>query len=379
MYLTRLHPHLLAAGVLIGLVSAEQHARRGVECYFDTQAASGDTCESLASAWGLSTDDFVKLNPGVICPNLEAGKTYCVVGDSTPDQSTSSSLPPKISSTTSTTSAVLTTTTVSSTTIKTTPSTSTMPLATSKTTSVTTILPSTTSQTTSTTTSKPITTTQSTTMKTSTAAAPSNSPTMPGAASNCNKWYKITSGDTCDVVATKNGITVTQLRSWNTQINTSCSNLWADYYVCTGVPGAAPTTTTTTTAPPAPSNSPALPGAVSNCNKWYKIASGDTCDVLAGKNAITVAQLYRWNTQINSSCNNLLLGYYACVGIPGAAAPMPGIVSNCKRYYQVVSGDSCDSIAQKNGITVANFRRWNTAINTGCTNLWADALVCTSA
>jgi hypothetical protein len=73
------------------------------------------------------------------------------------------------------------------------------------------------------------------------------------------------------------------------------------------------------------------------------------------------------------------VGYYACVGIPGAATPMPGIVSNCSRFYQVVSGDGCDSIAQKSAITVANFRRWNTYINSACTNLWADALVCNRA
>jgi LysM repeat protein len=74
-----------------------------------------------------------------------------------------------------------------------------------------------------------------------------------------------------------------------------------------------------------------------------------------------------------------LVDYYACVGTPNAATPMPGIVSGCNRYYQVVSGDSCDAIASKASITVANFRRWNTAVNAGCSNLWLDALVCTKA
>lgn len=254
MQITRLH--LFTAGLLAGLVSAAPYARRGVECYFDVPAASGETCESLASSWGISADEFVKINPGVACPSLEVGRSYCVVGDWTPGETTSSTQPPRTS-------------TAATTTTSTTP--------------VTTAQPSTTIP----------------------PATPSNSPTMPGAASNCNKWYRITSGDTCDVVATKNGITVAQLRTWNTEINPSCSNLWLDYYICTGVPGAVPAPTTTTT-PPAPSNSPALPGAVSDCNKWYKIASGDTCDVVAGKNAITVAQLRRWNTQINSSTSSLI-------------------------------------------------------------------------
>jgi hypothetical protein len=73
------------------------------------------------------------------------------------------------------------------------------------------------------------------------------------------------------------------------------------------------------------------------------------------------------------------VNYYSCVGVPGAATPMPGIVSNCSRFYQVVSGDNCEVIATKNSITVANFKRWNTYIDAACTNLWANALVCTAA
>jgi len=122
---------------------------------------------------------------------------------------------------------------------------------------------------------------------------------MPGIAENCDRFYKIKSGDQCDTIAASNGISVAQLRSWNTEINAACSNLWLDYYICTHVPGAVLPSTTSTA--PAPSNSPALPGAVSNCNKWYKIASGDTCEKIAAKNTITVAQFRSWNTQINTS------------------------------------------------------------------------------
>jgi hypothetical protein len=31
------------------------------------------------------------------------------------------------------------------------------------------------------------------------------------------------------------GVTLAQFRSWNTQIDESCTNLWVDYYVCIGV------------------------------------------------------------------------------------------------------------------------------------------------
>lgn len=245
MHFTRLS--VAAAGLLLSpaLVRARTLMRRGVTCSFEIPADSGDTCESLASSWGISVDDFIKINPGVVCPNLQAGKSYCVLGDWTPDTTTTS---------TSTTS--------------------------------TTIIESSTT----TTTTPPSTTAPASTTSTTTTAAPSNSPTMPGVAANCDRFHLVESGDTCDAIASSSGITSAQLRAWNTEINAACSNLWLDYYICTRVPGAT-----------TPSNSPPLPGAAANCEKWYQIVSGDTCDTVAAKNTITVDQLRSMNTGIGSS------------------------------------------------------------------------------
>jgi hypothetical protein len=69
-----------AAGLIVGpgLVTARTpvhvHVRRGVTCSFEIAAESGDTCASLGASWGISVADFAKLNPGVVCPNVEAGK-----------------------------------------------------------------------------------------------------------------------------------------------------------------------------------------------------------------------------------------------------------------------------------------------------------------
>lgn len=349
MYAARIHLVLLGLLPSLGLnlVSASSLRSviaRDVTCYFDIQADAGETCDNMSASWGISVQEFTKLNPGVTCPNLQAGKSYCVVGEYTDDGG------------------------------QTTPPPSPTPTVTS---------------------AKPTTpiTTPPTTMRTSTISStapnPSNSPAMPGIVGNCDRFYKVQSGDGCDSIAQKNGITSAQFKSWNTEINASCSNLWLDYYVCVRVPGATTPPTTTTTGP-SPSNSPLMPGVVGNCNRFYKIQSGDGCDSIAKKNSISTTQLKSWNTEINASCSNLWLDYYICTGVPGAvttpsppspttATPMPGIVPGCTRYYQVVSGDSCDAIASKAGITVANFRKWNTSINAGCTNLWLDALVCTKA
>ena len=181
---------VLAAGLLPGMVSAQALSPRAVDCMFETNADAGMTCESFAASWGQSVDELQRLNPGITCPNLDASKAYCVIGTVTVDPIPSSS-----SSSSSTSS---TTTTSTSTTLKTT-----------------------TTTTVSTTTTKVSTT--SSKSSTTAAPAPSNSPAMPGLAANCDKFYKIASGDTCDTIASKNGITTSQFKTWNTEINAGMS------------------------------------------------------------------------------------------------------------------------------------------------------------
>jgi hypothetical protein len=112
----------------------------------------------MASSWGIDVDLFINLNPGVACPNLEVGRDYCVIGEYTPGEGTTT--------TTTTTTAVRPNTT------------------------------------------QPTTITTSTTTS---APGPSVSPIMPSAAANCDRCYKVESGDSCDTVAQKSGITVAQV------------------------------------------------------------------------------------------------------------------------------------------------------------------------
>ena len=61
-------------------------------------------------------------------------------------------------------------------------------------------------------------TTTTATQPTTTDSAPSNSPTMPGIASNCDGFHKVSSGDQCDTIAKKYSITEAQFKSWNSQV-----------------------------------------------------------------------------------------------------------------------------------------------------------------
>ncbi|KAJ5165060.1 uncharacterized protein N7500_006890 [Penicillium coprophilum] len=145
-------------------------------------------------------------------------------------------------------------------------------------------------------------------------------PTRPGIVGNCDAFHKVKSGDTCDALAGKYGITTNQLYTWNTQIGTNCGGLWVDYYICVSIVGVNPKPTTTTTTTTTKGNGVATPtpiqtGMTGTCNKFYKVVSGDSCETIAKKAGVTLANFYAWNKGVGSSCQTLWLGYYVCTGV----------------------------------------------------------------
>lgn len=56
-----------------------------------------------------------------------------------------------------------------------------------------------------------------------------------------------------------------------------------------------------------------------------------------------------------------------------------GTTKNCCTWYTVQSGDTCDKIDAQFGISLAQFRAWNTYVNAGCTNIWAGYAYCVSS
>lgn len=169
-----------------------------------------------------------------------------------------------------------------------------------------------------------------------------------------------------------------------------CSGLWANTYYCVGIPGTPlpstpvtappPTTTTTTTTPPA-GPSPTQDGIVANCQRYHLAGSGDSCQKIVDQyGTFTLAQFYAWNPAVGSSCSGLWLGYYYCVGDtcnPAAPTPtQPTPTCGCKRWHQVGSGNTCDSIQRQYGISQANFNKWNPGVGSDCRTLWLGYFVC---
>ncbi|ROW04027.1 hypothetical protein VSDG_00883 [Cytospora chrysosperma] len=247
--------------LLLALAHIVPALAQTVSCSYKVVASNGDTCDSVASSWGLTEAGFEALNPGVVCPALIVGQSYCVLGKVTTASSTSSTSLTTVSSTSS--QKVVTSSTSSSLTL-------------------------------------------TTSIISSTTSSSGYEPTQPGLAANCNNYYLVQSGDTCISIESKYGITETEFNTWNPAID-------SNYWVCVGVPGA---TTTSSSAAPTPTGpTPQMPGIVSNCVDYYLVASGDTCEKIDSANGITLANFLSWNTDVDANCDNLWLGYYVCVGV----------------------------------------------------------------
>lgn len=112
------------------------------------------------------------------------------------------------------------------------------------------------------------------------------------------------------------------------------------------------------------------------CAKKINVAGGDTCDSIAGKNGISTDTLKQLNGVINANCNNLGIGQELCVAAGAGAGVQSG--GACKKEVTVVAGDQCKTIAAANGIDTAKLQSFNAAVNAGCTNLSIGQKICVS-
>jgi LysM repeat protein len=100
-------------------------------------------------------------------------------------------------------------------------------------------------------------------------------------------------------------------------VGAACPDLDLNDYVCVGAPGATQTTTTTTTATSTtgtPAPSPIESGTISTCKTYHLVVQGDYCALPEENYGITATQFNAWNPDVGTSCADLDLGEYVCVG-----------------------------------------------------------------
>ena len=56
-----------------------------------------------------------------------------------------------------------------------------------------------------------------------------------------------------------------------------------------------------------------LLGTTTHCGKYYKVQTGDDCQVVALNNTIVISLFQQINPDINAGCTNLVPGLYYCV------------------------------------------------------------------
>lgn len=102
----------------------------------------------------------------------------------------------------------------------------------------------------------------------------------------------------------------------NPSINLQCSNLLSGEDYCVAlVNGTTLVTPTITITGPPPTGTPTphQPNMVSDCTAFDICIPGDSCNSLTERNGITIDQLELWNPDVGSSCTLLLIGDYYCV------------------------------------------------------------------
>ncbi|KAH8178523.1 hypothetical protein LIA77_00042 [Sarocladium implicatum] len=227
-------------------------------------------------------------------------------------------------------------------------------------------------------------------------------PIQEGMVGNCNKFYFVKDGQTCSSVLAESGLSLAQLYRWNPTVKSDCSGLWSKVYVCISTTDPITTTTTTKPTTTAPGNgistpSPVQSGMVGNCNKFHWVSPGDSCQQIVSYQGISLAEFVKWNTGFGSNCNNMQASNWACVGIVGGptttttvpttttkagngvATPtptQPGMVNNCNKFHYISTGDTCQQIVSYQGITIADFVKWNSGFGSNCNDMWAEAWAC---
>ncbi|KAF7343533.1 hypothetical protein MSAN_01973800 [Mycena sanguinolenta] len=107
-----------------------------------------------------------------------------------------------------------------------------------------------------------------------------------------------------------------------------------------------------------------------SCSQTYTVVSGDTCSAIEAKTGVSDSQLHALNPSINSGCTNLGISQVLCLSTGGSSG------GGCTSTYTVVGGDTCAAIEAKTGVSDSQLHAANPSINSGCTNLQIDQVLC---
>ncbi|KAJ5712177.1 hypothetical protein N7488_006333, partial [Penicillium malachiteum] len=152
--------------------------------------------------------------------------------------------------------------------------------------------------------------------------------------------YKVGANDTCSsIVATlSREVSTTIFRSWNPSINIDCSNLNSliGEYLCVSPPGSMeiPISFPLASATTAvPVPTNAVTTSNTDCGFWYTIQSGETCETVEEKFGVSTEDFYFLNPQLNKTCNDLWAGNSYCVEAVGNIVTYSGYPTTTRSLF----------------------------------------------
>ncbi|KFZ09528.1 hypothetical protein V502_08694 [Pseudogymnoascus sp. VKM F-4520 (FW-2644)] len=218
------------------------------------------------------------------------------------------------------------------------------------------------------------------------------SPTQSGIPPSCMAFYQATANDTCESIIKEEGyVSLDELKEYNPALGSDCSGLIPGDYYCV-MNGTLPLPSVATAAPSATQT-----GITPDCVSWYRADSGEDCDLVVKMfGTFSAEDFLKWNPAVKPDCSGFKIGNYYCVAIPStpttrttgySSTPLPtngvgpqpeqsGIPEACADYWFVGSLDTCDSIATKNNITVAQLESYNPALSSDCSGLTPNYYIC---
>ncbi|KXH26101.1 hypothetical protein CSAL01_06334 [Colletotrichum salicis] len=167
-------------------------------------------------------------------------------------------------------------------------------------------------------------------------------------------------------VATQFNSTYQQVIAWNPTVDSYCTNLIAGQNICVGppggvlnfttIPGATVTKTAIYATATADRPAPVASGTTTKCGKYYKVQLANVF--------YCVLPTQDWNTTATSTT------------VPAPTSTPPGTTDKCYEWYVIQSGDYCAKVQDKFGISFEQFRGWNPAIASDCSNLQLGVAYC---
>jgi len=164
--------------------------------------------------------------------------------------------------------------------------------------------------------------------------------------------YKVKSGDSLWTIAQKNNTSVSQLKKIN---NLSGDLIFPNQVLETNKKQSSNT-----------SNSNSNNNSSSSNASTYTVKSGDTLSGIAFKHNISISNLMKWNNRSTTliypgdklSVKKSGSGSSSSSGSGSSASGNSGSTGSSK-VYAVKSGDTLSHIASRNGVSVANLKKWN--------------------